>query len=265
MRFDARGYINLSGRHMKIHEWFLVAGLSSASLSALNFGLAPVPSITDPPQTEIGTPSQQDLSSTGSFRPGAGTVIVAELTRPLDAKRLKVDDPVDCGVIQDLLFKGKIIIPRGAKVIGHVVEVTASNKIQPQSRLGLIFEKIVLKDKRELAFEYPAVIGALAAPIKRGVTPTTRPDQMPVQMQKGRTTGGALIDALDANASLAGANMPSTTGAISAANRGVIGLKGLQLQPVNSKSTAIISSKGDVKLVSQTQFVLLVTGPNEPK
>jgi hypothetical protein len=192
-------------------------------------------------------------------------VIVAELTRPLNAKKLKVDDPVECGVTQDLLYQGKIIIPRGARVVGHVTEIKPSSKEQPQSRVRLVFEKIVLKDKRELPFQNPAIIAALASPIRRGAVPTTRPDQMPIQMQKGRTSGGALIDALDANASLAGANMPSATGAISAANRGVIGLKGLTLEPGSIKGTVIVSLKGDVNLVSETQLVLRVIDPNDSR
>ena len=137
--------------------------------------------------------------------------------------------------------------------------------MQPQSLLGLVFERIVLKDKRELSFQYPAIIVALAAPIQRGAIPTTRPDEMPVQMQKGRTTGGAIIDALDNNASLAGANLPSTTGAISAANRGVIGLKGLTLEPNSKNGSMIVSSKGEIRLVSQVQLVLRVIDPQEPE
>jgi hypothetical protein len=232
----------------------------------LKVGLAPIQTTTDLTQQTIGMQSQQEVGpSTGSFRPGAGTVIVAELMSSLDTKKLKVNDPVNCRVTQDLLYKGKIIIPRGASVIGRVSEIAQVSKVQPESRLGLIFEKIILKDKRELAFEYPAIIGALAAPIKRGVSPTTRPEQMPVQMQKGRTTGGALIDALDANANLAGANMPSSTGAIGPSNRGVIGLKSLRLEPVSSKSSTIVSTRGEVKLGPETQLVLLVINPNEPK
>ena len=246
---------------MKIREWLVASGLASVFL---NLAIAPVQTTKDSRPTRIDAQSSQDTSSAGSFSPGAGTVIVAELTKSLDAKKLKVHDPVDCRVTQDLLFKGKVIIPRGASVIGHVTEVDQASKVQRQSRLGMAFEKIILKDKKELAFEYPAIIGALGAPIKRGVSPTTRPDQMPVQMQKGRTTGGALIDALDANASLAGANMPSSTGAIGASNRGVIGLKGLQLEPTNSRNTTIVSTKGDVKLLPETQLVLFVMGP-EPK
>jgi hypothetical protein len=234
-------------------------------LNSTNYAGGALQVISGSAQAPVAPASQPDLSGSGSIGAGAGTVIVAELTRPLEAKKLKVDDQVECGVTQDLLYQGKIIIPRGARVIGHVTEVTASSKEQPQSRLRLVFDNIVLKDKRRLPFQYPAIIAALAAPIRRGAVPTTRPDQMPVQMQKGRTTGGALIDALDANASLAGANMPSATGAISAANRGVIGLKGLTLEPAGSKGSLIISAKSDVKLVSETQLVLRVIDPTDPR
>jgi hypothetical protein len=246
---------------MRLHAFIVCLGLSSTALNAVNYEGAALQSKSGLAQTSGAAVSQTDPSSTGSFRPGAGTVIIAELTRPLEAKKLKVEDSVECGVTQDLLYQGKIIIPRGARVVGHVTEVTPSSKEQPQSRFGLVFEKIVLKDKRELLFQYPAIIAALAAPIRRGAVPTTRPDQMPIQMQKGRTTGGALIDALDANASLAGANMPSATGAISAANRGVIGLKGLTLESSGEKGVVILFSKGDLKLASETQLILRVVDP----
>ncbi|MCU1332594.1 MAG: hypothetical protein JWM08_1586 [Candidatus Angelobacter sp.] len=250
---------------MKAYAFIFILSLSSMFLNAVNSEVAALNSISGLAQAPSGTTPQTDLSSAGSFRPGAGTIIVAELIGPIEAKKLKIDDLVECGVTQDLLYQGKIIIPRGARVAGHVAEVTLSSKAQSQSRLGLIFEKIVLKDKRELTFEYPAVVAALAAPIKRGVVPTTRPEEMPVQMQKGRTTGGALIDALDSNASLAGANMPSSKGAIGAANRGVIGVKGLTLEPVGPHGAVILSLKGDVKLVPETQLVLLVVDPTQPK
>jgi hypothetical protein len=248
---------------METHKLIVLVSLASMALNATDYERTMLP-LESPTLQASGVP-QEDSSSTGSFSPGAGTVIVAELTRPLEARKLKVADLVESGVTQDLLYQGKIIVPRGARVIGHVTEVMPSSKEQPQSRLGIVFEKIVLKDKRELSFQYPAVIVAVAAPIRRGAVPTTRPDEMPVQMQKGRTTGGAIIDALDNNASLAGANMPSTTGVISGANRGVIGLKGLGLEPAGPNGSVIVSSKGEVKLASQIQLIIRVMNPADPK
>lgn len=58
--------------------------------------------------------------------------------------------------------------------------------------------------------------------------------------------------------------MPSATGAISGANRGVIGLKGLALETNSPEASVIVSDKGDVKLVFNTQMVLRVTDPIQP-
>jgi hypothetical protein len=249
---------------MKSHIVIVFLGLT-ATLGARNYKHAPLQPELATSQAPDAMASQADSFSTGSFRPGAGTVIVAELSRPLDSRKLKVSDPVECGVTQDLLYQGRIIVPSGARVVGHVTEVTPSTKEQRQARLGLVFEKIVLKDKRELPFQYSAIIAALAAPVRRGVVPTTRPEDMPIQMQKGRPTGGAIIDALDNNASLAGANLPSTTGVIGAANRGVIGLKGLTLESGGNKGSVIVSAKGEVKLASEIQLVIQVIDPNDTK
>jgi hypothetical protein len=99
----------------------------------------------------------------------------------------------------------------------------------------------------------------VAAPIPRTTGPTTQMNDLPVQMEKGRTTGGAAIDAVGANANLAGANMRLPgSGAIGGTNRGVIGIKGLALENTASGTTVIVSAKGDVKLVFETQMVLQV-------
>jgi len=215
---------------------------------------------TATPQETAG--SSQDTASIGLYRPGAGTVVLAELTKSLDVAHLRVGDKVECTVIQDLLYKGKIIIPRGAKVRGRVTDAKARTKEQPESRLGITFDGIVLKDKKELPFQNPALIQAVASPIQMGSVPATRMNDLPIFMPKGSTTGGAAIDALSANASLAGANMPATSGAISAANRGVIGLAGLALDPASS---VIVSRKNNVKLPYAAQVLLRVSDATQPK
>ena len=144
----------------------------------------------------------------------------------------------------------------------HVTEVVASTKEQPQSRLGLVFDKVVLRDKKELPFQYPAAVVALGPPIIWSQVATTRMQDMPVQMEKGVDTGGAAVGALVANPNLAGANMRSTgRGALSAGNRGVIGIKGLALETKSSEESVIVSVKGDVKLTMETQMVIRVTDP----
>jgi hypothetical protein len=197
--------------------------------------------------------------STTDFRPGAGTMILVQLTKGIESKRLRIGDEVSCTVIQDLLYKGKIVVPHKAKVIGHVIEVRASSKDQRQSRLGLQFGEVVLPDKRELPFEHPAIVEAVAAPIRASTVPTSRITDMPIQMEKGRTTGGSAMDAVTANPDLVGANFPVTTGAISVSNRGVIGIRGLALEKKDAEKSVIVGSKGDINLRLGTQLVLRVT------
>jgi hypothetical protein len=122
----------------------------------------------------------------------------------------------------------------------------------------MLFEKVILKDKTELLFQQPAVIEAVAKPIQHVVIPTSRLDQMPVQMEKGKNTGAAAIDAMQSNPNILGANFPQTIGVISAANRGVVGLKGLTLEKSNPEAVTIVDGKGNVKLASRTQMVLRV-------
>lgn len=182
---------------------------------------------------------------------------MVELLNSIDTKKSMVGTQVEGAVRQDLLYKGRIIIPRNARVIGHVTEAVEYTKEHP-SRLGLLFEKIVLKDKKELPFEYPAVIEAVAPPVRHTVVPTSSLDQMPVQMEKGKSTGAAAVDAVQANPNIMGANFPQTTGVISGANRGVIGMKGLSLQKSTAEAVTIVGDKGNVKLSSRTQMVLRV-------
>lgn len=213
-------------------------------------------------QTPPTPASQPDAGSSTVFRPGAGTVIVAELNRALDANKLKVNDRVECGLIQDLLYKGKVVIPKDARVVGHVTEVVASTKEQPKSRLGLVFDKILLKDKKELPFQYPAAVVGLGPPITWSQVATTRMQDMPVRMSRGVDTGASAVNAVEENPNLAGANMRSTgRGALSAGDRGVIGIKGLALETNSSEMSTIVSAKGDVKLGMETQMVIRVTDP----
>lgn len=202
---------------------------------------------------------------TGDYRPGAGTQILGELPKPLNAKKLKVGDPVELRLLQDLLFKGKIVIPRKARVWGHVTEVILGSKENRGSQVGLVFDKVVLPNKTELPFEHPAIIIALAAPIRTSTIHTAGPSDMPVLMSKGQDTGASLITAINSNSQLAGANMPAASGAISAANRGVIGLKDVALDNSNPNFTTVRAEKGNLNLDFDVQVLLQVSGNQPPK
>src|SRR6202023_1161418 len=93
----------------------------------------------------------------------AGTLINAELTSSLDSKKVKPGAVVNARTTTD--FKsadGRTILPRGAKIIGHVTQASARNAGQPDSSLGLAFDKAVLKNGQEIPLN--AGVQAVGAP-----------------------------------------------------------------------------------------------------
>jgi hypothetical protein len=192
----------------------------------------------------------------------------------LNAKKAKIGDRVECTVVSDLLYQGKIVVPRNAKVVGHVTEAEAFTKERGQSRLGLTFEKILLKDKKELWFQGPAIVVALAPPVTGTVRTTTDVRDMPVQMERGgrsspggpsggSSTGTSLLSAVTANPNLLGGNMGSSSGAIGGADRGVIRWPGYFLLKGAPGTSVIASPKETVDLVFQAQVVLRVMESNK--
>jgi uncharacterized OB-fold protein len=218
------------------------------------------------PSTPSSSPAAQSAASPaqqGAYHPGANTIVLAELTDDLDAKKVKVGDPVKATVSQDLLYKGKIIVPHNARVLGHVIQVTRPAKDNPNASVSVVFESIELSGKKLLPFQNPAIIEAVAAPVKKTVVRTTDVQQMPVHMERGKSSGDAALDAISANAKIAGANMPLNTGMISGASRGVIGLPGLALDNTHLRFSVLTWQKGNSKLPFETQLVLRVTGDSK--
>ena len=97
----------------------------------------------------------------------AGTLISAELTSSLDSKKVKTADAVNARAESDLKSAdGRIILPKGTKIIGHVTQASARNAGQPDSSLGLVFDKAVLKSGQEILLN-AAGVQAVGAPPSR--------------------------------------------------------------------------------------------------
>lgn len=101
--------------------------------------------------------------------------VVAEFTQSISAKKLKAGDKIKAQVTQDVLSKGRILIPVESKLLGHVTEAKGRTPADQESRLGIVFDKIILKHHREVEFE--GVIQSLEAPAQRK-SKVDEPDQM---------------------------------------------------------------------------------------
>lgn len=269
--------------------------------------LAPKLSATQTPasvQTAIspaGSPTSQVAANqppapSGDMAPLLkGTTLVAEFSHGLNAGKLKPGDKVKAVLTQDLLLKGKIVAPNDSKLIGHVTQVKKSTEADLESRLGVVFDKVILKHHKE--FPLQAGVQALLAPVIRR-SRVDEPDQMmPPPMvassassvssgSRGANSsntmspnsGAATTSAASLNSMGTVATVRSTpvTGPGSQANtvdlakinmsklnastgmRGVYGIKGIALGPPSNDGSVIISPKSNVKLDNGTQIILVV-------
>src|SRR5882724_7692060 len=75
-----------------------------------------------------------------------GSILYAELSKTVDAKKAKVGDPVNAVLVADVVSHGKIVVRHDSELIGHVTEVKPHTKETPESRLGIVFDRVITKD-----------------------------------------------------------------------------------------------------------------------
>jgi hypothetical protein len=224
--------------------------------------------------------------------PGTGPVsyILAEFSQSLNAKKLKPGDAIKAQVSQDVVAHGKIVIPADSILVGHVTEVKAGEKENHPSRLGIVFDKVLLKHHVELALR--GVIHALAPPAFRR-SRVDEPNPLLPDPSSGRGTGTIVTSTmppphgvgrgaahpdltLPTNPFPDGPDTASRMGpapdsslpqiasspALSIGARlGVFGIKGLSLASGSageSEETVICSENDNVKLENRVQVLVKV-------
>ncbi len=215
-----------------------------------------------------------------------GTTLVAEFSHGIDSKKVKAGDKIKAVLTQALVLKGQIAAPAESKLVGHITEVKASTDADPESHLGVIFDKVMLKDHHDLAIQ--AEVQALVAPVARR-SRVDEPDQMmpPTVVAQGspnsngragsrssssgagQTTLGALnsmgatptvqntpgsgVTPIDLSKAKVAPKLNASTGM-----RGVYGIKNITLGPAFRHPALIVSKTSNVKLENGTQMILVV-------
>jgi len=213
----------------------------------------------------------------------------AELSKSIDAKKAKSGDEVTARLTQDVKTDGKVVLHKGSKLMGHITEAQEKNKQNAESRLGMVFDKAVLKGGEEVAFN--GVIQALAPPAQ-GALSVAGDESSSLgsgvgsgsgsSMGGGRSGGGGLAPVGGAATSAAGSvvggaagsvtnSVGATSGAVGAvtngtintASHGVMGMQGVALNTAaagSAQGSVISSPNHTIKLDSGTQMVLQVAG-----
>ena len=209
----------------------------------------------------------------------SGTSIKATLEKPVDARRNKPGDQALAKTTEDVKSEGKVVIPRGSKIVGHVTEVRAPENRHAESAVGVVFDHVVLRDGSQM----PLSLAVQA--VGSGTTPEVEDDSL---MSSGNTaatgsvnaagtnvtrTGGGLVGGVRSTTgglvntagSVGGATASTETGigpgassSLNSNSQGVIGLRGLNLESSTSSSATFTSRNSNVHLSSGTQMILRV-------
>jgi hypothetical protein len=202
-----------------------------------------------------------------------GTIIRAELTKTVDAKKAKVGDEVPGKTMDDFLSDtNEVLAPSGSKVLAHVAEVTP-HQGETASTLGIAFDKIVLKNGTEVplkaaiqAIGWPeSHAGAANEPMGESGGPgnmSSMPSAgrggygAPAAPSPGAGTPGSVNPQGPANADPNSAT--AINGQLTPKAQGVMGMPGVSLSTGATQDSLLSSQKHNVKLDSGTQMILRV-------
>ncbi len=241
----------------------ILAAVALSCISTTWAQVSPQPA-PSPVQNAASTPQKPALPS-DTLPPG--TVLSVELSKSLDAKKSKADAKVEARTAVDLLVHGKIVVPRNAKIVGHVTEAKAHSKASPGSLVGITFDRMLLKDGREVPLQ--ATVQAIARPLQlnslgsesnpAGDMASGMPGQRPASA--GDSTAPTIPPKYPTSTipEPPGLNAPntSTISPLAPTSRGVVGIRDLSLETSGAVSV-LTSSTGNVHLESGTQLMLRV-------
>jgi len=221
----------------------------------------------------------------------SGTTMNAALSQPVDAKKNKPGDAVTAKTTEATKSEGRVVIPKGAKLLGHVTECKPRSKEEKESALGIVFDKAILKSGEEVPLN--VTIRALAA-AQTAAASSLGSDDLSAgggAMGSARASGGGALGGVRSSAGaatgavtntaanaggVAGDAVGSTLNAAGAArgavgglnaagqltsnSQGVFGLEGINLNAAAASSTQgslITSTSKNVRLDSGTQLLLV--------
>jgi hypothetical protein len=195
--------------------------------------------------------SRVEDSAASADKLAPGTILSVELSKSLDARKCKADNRIEVRTAADLLTHGQIVVPRNTKIIGHVTEAKARSKTSPQSLLAITFDRMLLKDGREIPLQ--VAVQAVGRPLHAasrqagpgGDTPASIASSLPGDL-------AVPPDPMPARASYGPSVIP-----LNPTSQGIVGLKGLALD-TSGPVSVVSSNTRNVHLDNGTQLILRV-------
>jgi hypothetical protein len=263
---------------MKTLSFQILAGMVLCGFSLAQDTTAPPANTPAQPSQQIPA-AQSDQSNSGQAteapRIAPGSVIPVQLTKTVDAKKVKTGDEIEAKVTQDLKsVNGDVVVPKDTKVMGHVTEAQARNKEQKESQVGIAFDRAIMKNGADVTL--PMSIQAIIVPPNPNAGNNNESPSQPSSAQAGggmspnngsRSGGMGAGAPAQAPSPSAGAELPTKaqTGTnvnqpITANTQGVVGDSNLHLSTAGNATdgSIVTSEKSNVKLDSGTLMLLRV-------
>jgi len=226
------------------------------------------------------TQAQQNSAAAPANAPprvAAGSVIPVQLTKTIDAKKVKTGDRVEGRVTQDMKAQnGEVLVPKDTKVIGHVTEAQARDKDQKESQIGIAFDHAAVKNgpEMQLPMSIQAIVSQESLNPNNNSNNSLNPDKNnssgnPVSpspgaggMNPGRSGTAANTPPPNPSADAPATTQPASNShqPITGNTEGVVGFSNLKLSNgANAAEGSVVSSeKNNVKLESGTLMLLRV-------
>lgn len=213
-----------------------------------------------------------------------GATLNAVLSDTVDARKSKPGDAIRARTSEDVKAAGKVVIPRGARLMGHVTEARTATNSTEQSRLGITFDRADLKEGGQVALH--TTFYALAAPAGAPGSFDSSGGGFGGGFTGGSESVGNMVSAAGRAASddtsalgsgsahredlkpspgaIGGLN---NSGTLYASSRGVFGLEDVSLEPAavpSRGSSVIVANARTVRLSSGTRVLLSLESADKP-
>ncbi len=192
------------------------------------------------PTTAQAAPGNPNNDIKGSFP--------VKLDKAIDSRRLKEGDTVVCKTVTPIHSRSGLMIPTGAKVIGHVTQAQARSKGDSESALAIEFDKIEYARGEDVPMK--GTLQAVAPSLgDAGLDTSAGPPQLSVS-SAGRGNSNGNSPPPTGSMQIAGPR--SGTPILGPASQGVLGMKSLQMD-----ANGVLTSPGkEVKLEGGTQIMI---------
>jgi hypothetical protein len=201
----------------------------------------------------------------------------AVLVKSVEVKTATANQEVALRTVSDVVVDGRVVIPNGSSVIGHIAGITARGKENPKSLLAVVIDKAVLDGGREVPLQ--AIIAAVAAPEKDGLSsdPTygmmhsNEPKMVPGPAGSSRSGELSASSKVSSGAAVATATLngaPFKNSLLTENSQGAVGFANnlsLSWQLTIPPAVTVFSSKDkNINLQAGTQILLRMAAPSSP-